>query len=185
MLTKAITFWGLRVQHFLKTPSQSSVVRITSLYKGSPSVQFNSQLGLCSRLPVSTDVPVAWHMGFHAHAHTVPRRGAAQRNSLTSDSGEFACVCRHGNMYVLHDMLTKPRRKSEGMWGISGAYLSSLSNPRYNRTAWALTNISWAPSRTWFTTSHREADIYFLSTCQPHCGKVVVWYCTYWISLKK
>lgn len=95
--------------------SQDSVVHITSLRGVPPLAQFNGQLGHYSRLTVSTDVPMAWHMGIHAHAHTRcsgtvhflrRQRSYKPQNGLVPDFGEFACVCRHGSMYVFHGMLT-------------------------------------------------------------------------------
>lgn len=87
--------------------SQSSVVHITSLWGVSPLAQCNGQVGYYSQLTVSTDVPTAWHMSSHAHAHTLSL-GTTQflrwqhlywpENGLLPDFGVFACVCRHGNV---------------------------------------------------------------------------------------
>lgn len=87
--------------------------------------QFNGQLGHYSQVTVSTDVPMAWHMGIHAHAHTLSPGTMhflrqqylyKPQNGLMPDFGDFACVCRHGDMYVLHVRLTGTASLIEPLW---------------------------------------------------------------------
>lgn len=136
--------------------SQSSVVHITSLWGVSPLAQFNGQLGHYSQFTVSTDVPMAWHMGIHAHAHTLSpgtihflrrQRLYKPKNGLMPTFVELACVCRHGNMYVLHGMLDLWVQSSHmlithkyslrGSQGESGEWTSSEVSTCLHSVKWA------------------------------------------------
>lgn len=95
------------------------------LWGGSPLAQFNGQLGHYSQLAVSTDVPMAWHMGIHAHAHTHSpgtiyflrkHHLYKPKNGLMPNFGEFACVCRHGNVYVLHTIHGTTVASGQNFW---------------------------------------------------------------------
>lgn len=174
--------------------SQSSVVHITSLWGVSPLVQFNGQLGDYGQLTVSTDVPMAWHMGIHAHAHTLsPGIIHFWGDNVYISQSMAKCltlvslhVCRHGNMYVLHSMLTGMVCLIEPQWAqnfwlmcflhINTAQVEvrpravreyplrcipvcKVGNPRAYLTAWAITNIQWASSWSGLT-SHWEELIF-------------------------
>lgn len=58
-----------------------------------------------SQLTVSTDVQMTLHVGIHAQARK-PSPGTIPQDGMTLDSGQFACVCRRGNLYIFYGMLT-------------------------------------------------------------------------------
>lgn len=150
---------------------------------------------------------MAWHMGIHAHARTLSP-GTIPQNGMTLDFGEFACVCRHGNMYILHGLLTV----SVSLWLQAKPplmFISTTTQPRRKsgenvlreyQVSTCLHSVQQANQDTTllheplqiFHELHlwaqyklkREADTHFLTSFRLHYSVVLVSYCGFWISQK-
>lgn len=175
--------------------SQSSVVHITSLWGVPPLAQLNGQLGHYSQLTVSTDAPMAWHMGIHAHAHThtplaqytfwcdnayiSQKMGWCQTfMSVHVSVGMVTCMfcilCWLEFNWATgasgQNSTTQPKRNSGRVrWGNIhwGVYLSSLC--RMSKPRYHLT--VWAITNISWASSWSGADIHLLSSrlfISPH-----------------